>query len=632
MLSLLVVHFLLYIQRSEGTGIGLLDLETCYRSLLMISDIQRHHKFGSVFIVYNEDESLRTYTMILDLSRQISDDFVPSLTLNFTDMEEYGGIYREKIVKPLFVAIISSFSEVMDFQSMSAAYNMAYARWLVIFTKPLPEFCPTPTKNYFNLRFDTEMIVKCYGDPVIYEWYSFHGTDIVVKEFARWDIDKRYQLKSTKSLYERRNNLEGKLIRIATIKESTFITGQKGLLDGFFAGILEELKKTLNFSTLTVCEEDYFGSYNASSGQWSGAIGRLVRGEADLGVAEFTMTEERVEVVDFTQPILQSRSYLYMRQPDGSALQWSAYFRVFTVRVWIAMKVTLILASIVITYMRTKIEGESVPPDHISENYLGVWAIYCQQGLPDFPRASSMRIAYLSLILKAFIIYAMYSACLISYLALNSQSAPFKNTDEFSKDTSYTLMTMKESSDYDIFATSTDGLWKRMMNKMANPELLPRTVMGGFMRTCDEDDNIALYATGIVKGLISDKIECDLIKLESGRFDSFGMTLAKKSQYTGLINHQLQKFKTGGIIRRLLLKFYTKIHSSDNKVNPIKVENIITILSILGIGILLSYFILLLELLIHYHRKTGRMQEIIGIYNHVLHRNHKLTERTLRRN
>ncbi|KAJ8679001.1 hypothetical protein QAD02_014788 [Eretmocerus hayati] len=242
MLAVTIWCFILSnIEFVKGAAVGSLDLELYHENLLMISDIQKHYKFTSVFIIHTNDETLRTETMIMNLSQEFSKRFVRSRILSFDDSERCRSEYYDHIDQPLFVAMISSVLEVMEFQRLLSASNMRDTQWLVIFTKPLPEFCPTPAQNYFSLRFDTEMIVKCPEDPVIYEWYSFHGTDIVVQDFARWDMDNRYQVKSDKSLYERRKNLKGKLIRVVTVR---------------------------------------------------------------------------------------SRNYLYMRQPDGSALQWSAYFRV----------------------------------------------------------------------------------------------------------------------------------------------------------------------------------------------------------------------------------------------------------------------------------------------------------------
>lgn len=41
-------------------------------------------------------------------------------------------------------------------------------------------------------------------------------------------------------------------------------------------------------------------------GNWNGMIGQLVRGEAEVGLAEFSMTKERLQDLDFADPLFFS--------------------------------------------------------------------------------------------------------------------------------------------------------------------------------------------------------------------------------------------------------------------------------------------------------------------------------------
>lgn len=45
----------------------------------------------------------------------------------------------------------------------------------------------------------------------------------------------------------------------------------------------------------------------AHNGSWNGMMGMIVRGEAEIAVAEFTMTALRAEAVDFTVPLINTR-------------------------------------------------------------------------------------------------------------------------------------------------------------------------------------------------------------------------------------------------------------------------------------------------------------------------------------
>lgn len=76
---------------------------------------------------------------------------------------------------------------------------------------------------------------------------------------------------------------------------------------------------------------------------------------------------------------------------------------------------------------------------------------------------------------------------------------------------------------------------------------------------------------------------------------------------------RLQKFKNVGIMQRLKSIAYTKITPSDNKFNPMNVQGIVTILSILGIGMILSVVILAFEITTNYRLKNRNIRNRIVV-------------------
>lgn len=85
----------------------------------------------------------------------------------------------------------------------------------------------------------------------------------------------------------------------------------------------------MNFTIEILEPVDAYGSWDKENETWNGVIGQLISGEIDIGVAEFTVTTRRLEAVDFTLPFLLSRNRLYMMEPSGASIQWSAYFKVY---------------------------------------------------------------------------------------------------------------------------------------------------------------------------------------------------------------------------------------------------------------------------------------------------------------
>lgn len=86
----------------------------------------------------------------------------------------------------------------------------------------------------------------------------------------------------------------------------------------------------MKFKISAFAIEDYCGSWDEDESMWSGVVGSVVSGESDLGIALLSMTIQRIDAVDFTYPIITTRSGLYIERPViGDTIQWLEYFRVF---------------------------------------------------------------------------------------------------------------------------------------------------------------------------------------------------------------------------------------------------------------------------------------------------------------
>ncbi|XP_019888793.1 glutamate [NMDA] receptor subunit 1-like [Ooceraea biroi] len=162
-------------------------------------------------------------------------------------------------------------------------------------------------------------------------------------------------------------------------KESPFFSVENGgTIGGFLGLLLIELSRAMNFTMEILDPVDAYGSWNQQRNMWTGVIGQLVVGKADIGVSEFTLMPGRMDVVDFTLPLIHSRSRLYFKQPDSTDVHWSGYFQAFSSGIWIMIVTIIITASILLTVMKAK---KCFSASLLFENYMRVWGIFCQQSL-----------------------------------------------------------------------------------------------------------------------------------------------------------------------------------------------------------------------------------------------------------
>ena len=112
------------------------------------------------------------------------------------------------------------------------------------------------------------------------------------------------------------------------MQSSMLVTVEGNEVKGFFGQVLKELEKALNFTIAIVAEEYAYGSFNITMQRWSGAMRLVASGAVDIGISDFSMTNTRLDYVDFTIPLLTTRVNLYIKEPGYFAVKWFAYYKV----------------------------------------------------------------------------------------------------------------------------------------------------------------------------------------------------------------------------------------------------------------------------------------------------------------
>ncbi|CAF4809832.1 unnamed protein product, partial [Rotaria socialis] len=76
-------------------------------------------------------------------------------------------------------------------------------------------------------------------------------------------------------------------------------------LEGFCLDLAERVCSILNITCkFRIVHDGGFGSKNATSGTWDGMVGEVVSRVADMAIAPLTISQKRMEVVDFSKPFM----------------------------------------------------------------------------------------------------------------------------------------------------------------------------------------------------------------------------------------------------------------------------------------------------------------------------------------
>ncbi|XP_047350366.1 probable glutamate receptor [Vespa velutina] len=553
-------------------------------------------------------------TTTFKLTRALSREGFTTTSFYFSRLNE-SSYYVNQVVRPHYIAIISNYDAINEFSLVTRTFDMSFGVWLVLFTNKANDhvYCHNPPYNIFHLKFNTEMLVRCGTENILREWYSIDSNETQIDDLATWNLENGIIKMVPESLYERRYNMKGYTLRVIIVKSSDFLFVNKaGKLEGLLRRLLKELRLTLNFNFNIIAEVKTFGRWNPKENIWSGAIGELNSGHADICFSGFSMTNARLNAVDFTFPLLLSKNYLYIQEPHIFSIKWSSYFLTFSNSIWIAIFGILVVTTILLILFKIKIGTNRDTGYLFYDNFLDIWGIFCQQGLTDFPNRSSLKIAYFSLYILAVVLSAAYSASLISYLTSGIRKLPFRSLESFVEDGTYQLSVPYESAEYDLFANSADPLAKKLMKLMLEEEKLPINVQEGFRKIC-ENRKLAFYTSDILKNSVNHKITCKVVPIETGRVDTFSMILSKNNQFTDVINFHLQKFFNDGMINRLKNELFQNGSNDTIKHQPVDITSVIILIFFILIGIVLSICILFVERYIFARKKREKMSLCLSI-------------------
>ncbi|EFN82437.1 Probable glutamate receptor [Harpegnathos saltator] len=492
----------------------------------VILDLRKFYSAATVIFTHPSDKygdygDLRITHLVHTCSIMLGRHYVVTLNVHFKKIHK-SLRYHHKIVQPLAIVIMPSYDGFLEFMEATKTYEMSFPVWIVLFLytpgNNTHDYCHNPVGNPFNLAFDTQMLVICHDDEILREWYSVKGETTKVFNLAKWVDNKGFIPLTKLSLYDRKKDMEGVVLRAVTVKdESVSPNHTKNYIAGLYGKVLDELTYSLNFTLQVVSEVHEHGMWNRKNQTWSGVMGEIVSGYADFAIADMSMTSLRVRYVDFTLPLIISRNSLYIKEPGICGVKWFGYFQTFHSRTWIATLTLIALIPLLLCFMKI-CRGSRNISDLISDNFIYTWGIFCQQ--------------------------ALIGTLLLRVLASNE---------------SFSLKLL------------------RLMKKESE---LPVTLIDGFTQICN-DRKLAYLVLNALKKSVEMRIPCKLSSVRTERIDNLGMVLSKGNPYTGVINYHLQKFLDNGILMRLRdTRFLTE--SVESKAyQPVSAVNIVPILSIL---------------------------------------------------
>ncbi|XP_049845449.1 glutamate receptor-like [Schistocerca gregaria] len=227
-------------------------------------------------------------------------------------------------------------------------------------------------------------------------------------------------------------------------------------------------------------EQTSWGSLS-EAGEWSGMTGDLTRGVADAAIASFTQTTMRSQHVDFTMPLIRTRSAVFIRERYETEpnLRWLT--SIFSAPLWLAIGAVAMLdivSYVVVGYLHQKFASHERAASVLRilhDCSFTIFGVFCSQGVyisaletqnnegmrrthehvlagtAAAPAGACERCVVVASLAGVMTVQAAFGAALVARLAVKTPVLPFSGLQGFLTDRTYQLAVVADSAELTNF-------------------------------------------------------------------------------------------------------------------------------------------------------------------------------------
>ncbi|XP_066297154.1 glutamate receptor ionotropic, delta-2-like isoform X2 [Branchiostoma lanceolatum] len=428
-------------------------------------------------------------------------------------------------------------------------------------------------------------------------------------------------------------SLKGRFFRIVTFEEEPFV--MKSTVNnvtswrGFCVDFLQKLAMKLQFTyELLEAHDGHEGTYHEGEG-WTGAVGDIVHGRADIIVAPLTITSYREDVIDFTKPYMEYGIGMLMKVPDAHAQHdYWAFLKPFELEVWMTVIGCLLGVAVLmflLAAMRRSFTRGALSDDGVN---LGttVWlSVGWITGDIAVPGGISIRVLALAWGIFTLVVVNTYTANLAASLTVKSLQTSINSPGDLIGQTEVGYGIFKDSA-FQSFLEHQDGLETLYGKLWQEIQMQEHGLQQGLHEAVDrvrQGDYIFLHDGPFVEYevLHDEANSCELMMVGNTFLHrSYAIGLPHGSPYTEELTITALEMKERGEIDELRTKWWPDsrcdLHGGSTSVSSAEghvIAEFYGILSILGMGAGLALIVAAGEIAWYYVRRNKTVVSALDI-------------------
>ncbi|KAF2904859.1 hypothetical protein ILUMI_01330 [Ignelater luminosus] len=391
--------------------------------------------------------------------------------------------------------------------------------------------------------------------------------------------------------------------------------------EGYVVDLIERISEELNF-TYEFIISDANGNYDENSQTWNGVIGDVVSGTAQLGICDLTVTHQRRKYADFSNHFMTLGISILYKKPTPGEANIFAFMGPLAEDVWMYTATAYLGVSVLLYLVARMAPGDWENPHPCDENpeeLENIWDLgncmwltmgsIMTQGCDILPKGISSRMAVSMWWFFSLLMTSSYTANLAAYLSKERMGPQINSLDDLVSQSKIKFGTMINGTTYQFFKTSNYTKYQQAWLKMSNfkPSTFVKTNTEGVRKVLNKNQDYAFFMESSSMEYEIQKYKCELKQI-GGLLDSkgYGIAMPIDAPYRGEINEAILQFQESGYLQTLKDKWWKEFNEGastceEEESGPsdgsLTLANVGGVFLVLGIGVLISFLISLVEFL-----------------------------------